>query len=741
MRPVTDPALLQQLDAPQAPGLRPVSDPRLLAQLDGDDEQAGLRAKARQEIEALGGPGLPNISRGIPVIGPFLDEASAAIQGGVRAFTGYGRSYDEALAFEREREAMARAQSPTYATLGNLTTGLVIGGPVLGRGMTATTTGGKMAQGAGLGAIVGGAEGVGNAEGGGVADWMADGAQGAALGGAVGAIAPPVMDAVGRGVSRVADAMSPTIARWTAGRGVASGGAAASPQAQGFGAPGYRIEAGADAASDQVIANQMIRAGVSVDDLRRRLAMSDDAAGLGPNSVAQNVTAPVDLDPSLQRLAAAVGRQQPEAANIGQRFIVARQTGQTGRQPLAPEAGLPTRAPMTPEGATPMGQYERVKDAFARALQVRSQGTANATDDGILAAQKREATRLYSATWRASKDVDLKPVLAPIQKEWTQRLADEPVNETANALKRVLERVDRVVTTPGYQKSQLERFDQVKQWMDSRIEKLMRAGDRYLAGKMIELKNNMLEAIDGLPNVGALYAEARGTFGSHAQMREALQLGRQAWKEDSDVTADVVRSLSAGERTLFRIGLHDAATRDLARPKRTADIVQKFESPRVQELVREAIPVPRGRNAEFADRPERFGRWLQGERQMIETRNTVLGGSPTARNQADDEALSDMLSIVETMRSAPTSITATAYRVLADTINRVFGFRADTATAIARKLFTADPRQQEIMLARLADRIGTTRSRAEYINLLMDQYNRALTQAGINAAALSQRGE
>lgn len=119
------------------------------------------------------------------------------ISGALKYWSGDAKAkeaYDTAVKRERELNKTAQDQHP-YASLGG-----EIGGAVLlplGAGAGAATLGGRMAAGAGTGAVLGGAAGAG--EGQGAADTIARAATGAAAGGALGGVAPAAIEGIIRG--------------------------------------------------------------------------------------------------------------------------------------------------------------------------------------------------------------------------------------------------------------------------------------------------------------------------------------------------------------------------------------------------------------------------------------------------------------------------------------------------------------------------------------------------------------
>lgn len=282
-------------------------------------------------------------------VGPWLDEITAKTSGIAHNLTGgaVGSPEDETLAYQRAKDRAFDKEHPIASVAGQLAGGLAgggaamkAGGNLLDKGLKVAAGGplaawtpaggipGRMTQGGATGAVYGYNAGVGNAEGA-FSDRQDSGRVGATIGGVLGTVAPPVIQGMGWLGGKAADAASPQIAR--ASQNIDN---LRSRFAMRMSADGGSLPSGADAAADQIIANQLSRGGVTVPQIRQRMAEAEQAAlyhgSAGQprgRSMAQNVTAPVDLDPSLQRLAGSVARQSPEAGTIGQSFQYARQTG------------------------------------------------------------------------------------------------------------------------------------------------------------------------------------------------------------------------------------------------------------------------------------------------------------------------------------------------------------------------------------------------------------------------------
>ena len=105
----------------------------------------------------------------------------------------------------------------------------------------------------------------------------------------------------------------------------------------------------------------------------------------------------------------------------------------------------------------------------------------------------------------------------------------------------------------------------------------------------------------------------------------------------------------------------------------------------------------------------------------------MRGGSPTARNLADDEAyegISQISSTIEEFARSP-GFMAMGMRYAQMLLDRLFGMRPDTAEVIARRLFTVDPAANAQFIFALEERMGPSRS-AQFARLMVE-YRRSLT--------------
>jgi len=231
---------------------------------------------------------------------------------------------------------------------------------------------------------------------------------------------------------------------------------------------------------------------------------------------------------------------------------------------------------------------------------------------------------------------------------------------------------------------------------------------------------------NGNPTANLLYREARQTWGTAAENREAIDLGRGALRSGSEIGAENYRELSPGQQQLFRLGFLESLRNALSQKRPGNDITQLFQQARVRELMNEIIPRPNGRNAVFANRPERFGNLLNREERMVQTRNAVLGNSATEQRRLDDaEFAGDALAgMWNRFRQSP-SLFNIGVEAIGTGLQKIFGYRQDVALALSRRLLETDPTTRNQILRRLRARGGP--GRVQQLITQIDQSANALT--------------
>ena len=633
------------------------------------DKQKAYNAWAKHAVgreRAAGFTPLPDPSRGIPVVGGLIDEGAALVNSGLHTLThgAVGRPYDEGVAFQRERHRQSEAANPALATGSQLAAGVVTGAPVFGGIAPAATLAGRVAQGVGIGSGVGAVEGFTRGEG----DFhqrMASAGTGAKVGGVVGGVLPVAGSVATRAAGAAQQYLGPTYTRLTQG---------------------------ADEAAEQILANRIHRSGQTPASVRRDLqtgqARSSVLHGGGQTaSRAELPEAMADTSDSLRRLTGSLYRSGGEAGDLVSETLNNRQRGLEG---------LFSR--VTRDGTD--GQHQRIMNAAERALLVRTAGTARQTERQISEQMRADGDRLYNVAYRTSEAFDLSSSLRLFQ----SRMRDYQPSPIRSAMNRAFRLFSD--NAPGSRPiTNVRLFDKAKRALDDMIEKAQRNNQgANLVRELTMFKNNLLRNVHR-EGANANYQTAREAWGSAAERREAIDLGRASLRENSEVSAEMFRELTAGQQQLFRLGFLESLRNAIGSKGRGHDITRVFDQNRVRQLMSEIIPRQRGRNTVFANRPERFGDLIDREARMVQTRNAALGNSMTARNQSDDAAFAGdaLASMWNRFRSSP-SLFNMGVEAIGAGIQRVFGYRQDVAVALARRLLETDPTVRNQILRRLQRR-------------------------------------
>jgi hypothetical protein len=628
-------------------------------------------AKERERAGSLAE--LPSPQRGIPIIGGLLDEAAAGIKAGMHAVTGgrIGHPYDEGLALERSRMRQAEEASPGLAVGGQVAAGIATGGPLLGRLAPARTLAGRVGQGVVVSVPLGNAERFTRGEGS-FADRAENAVSGTGMDVALGTAIPVAGAAITRGLGAAQQYLGPAVTR---------------------------LRHGPEEAADEILANRIAREGSSPAQKRLDLQTGQQIARLNSNSRATLPEAIADTSDDMQRLTGSLYRQGGEAGNLVKQELTRRQRG-----PENPYAERPL--------GPPDGQHARIMDATERALLVRTSDTARRTERQIMADQAREGRRLYEAAYEASDDFDLSPATTAM---------GLVIQQYPGPVAARLERARRLFLRPGSPGNQpmwvdnVRRFDAAKKSLDDMIETAQRGGQNNLARELTQFKDGLLRQVHGTDAAGNAtrnlpYQQARQTWGTAAENREAIELGRGALREGSEISVEQFREITRGQQQLFRLGFLESLRNALGTKRPGNDVTQLFQQQRVRELMGEIVPRSQGRGDVFRNRPERYGDLQRREGRMVQTNNAAMGNSATAQRQMDDMSFTGdaLAGMWNRFRSSP-SLFNMGVEAIGVGIQKVFGYRQDVALALARRLLETDPTARNQILRRLQRRGGPDR--------------------------------
>lgn len=633
------------------------------------------------------------VARGT-LVGSFLDEANAATQGALHSITGgaAGAPYDETLAYNRARDRRFDRSNPLESAALQITGGVASAVPILA---VPATVGQAVGRGVAYGTGAGAVHGFGDGEGG-FGNRVDNAMSGAGYGAMFGVGAPLAVAGITRGAGAIRDAVSPTIAR---------------------------MRGGPDAAAEQVLAQQMTRGGTSPAQIRLDLQQGQNNAVMhGGGATASRAPLPemiADTSDAMRRLTGAVYRAGGEAGDFTRNALEARQRGPAN--PYAPQAGEPA------------GQASNVLDTIERALQIRSQESAQRVQARIEREMRSEGNRLYEAARANQTPFDLGNVLVG----FSMRMADYPPPFAAR-MQRALNLFSEARPNGSrFPVTRLERYDPAKRALDDMITAAERGGQRELMRELVMLKGALDDAVFGIKYTDGVagpvtqnagYRQARDAWGNRQRDLEAIDMGRRALRENSDVSVAAFNELTPRQQQLFRVGFLEDARNSLGPRRSGDDATRAFTTLRAQELMSAIIPATRG---VFADRPARFGEVISRQNRMTQTRNQAIGGSQTAQRMNDDATMiGDTLSTMyNRFRQSPTLMNI-GFEAIATVMQRVFAYRQDVALAMARRLLTTDRGEQNRILRAIAQRARDRDSLSQFAALL----DRMAIATGMSAA-------
>lgn len=226
-------------------------------------------------------------------------------------------------------------------------------------------------------------------------------------------------------------------------------------------------------------------------------------------------------------------------------------------------------------------------------------------------------------------------------------------------------------------------LDGAKRSLDDAIGVAQRAGKADEVRILAAIKRDLVAEIDRqIP----AYAKARQVFAGEASLRNAADFGAELFERrvSHDEARRLVGDMTDSELQAFRRGALRGLIDQLERTPENRNAAAKLlESTAMRDKVRLL----------FRDEKD-FARFLQttgDEAQMAATRNTVLGGSPTARIQEESRALTGAGEIVRDIASGNhLGLFGRALRALG------FGDTSPEVLDELSKLLLSNPNQQTL---------------------------------------------
>ena len=261
-------------------------------------------------------------------------------------------------------------------------------------------------------------------------------------------------------------------------------------------------------------------------------------------------------------------------------------------------------------------QLRRISESMVSMAQV---GTKNSDDVAATIAttmeqRSRAAKPLYDKAWQFQAELNDGIVQA------YDTLIKSPAGQSAMKSAKKILNVEDFDGQP-----MMLRIQAVKEAIDDDIGALLRKGRNKQAGKLIELKNNLLANVD---NANPSYAQAREVWSNGETYLKSVQSGRDLAKNATTATQvkQTYAKLSAVDREAFRMGVVDEIiTQMRSNSAKEPNLINKLRSPEMRDKLT-AVMTPK--------QARRFEKMIAGEDRMFEVGAGALRGSQTAGRTA-----------------------------------------------------------------------------------------------------------
>lgn len=374
---------------------------------------------------------------------------------------------------------------------------------------------------------------------------------------------------------------------------------------------------------------------------------------------------------------------------------------------------------------------QRAEGEGARIIRALNRGVDfddfYAAEEGFLKNLREQAAPLYQRAYEENRSI-MTPALNRIIRGSTGRKA---LAETAQLFEtersagaaKYLGAVDKELTealraardvgkAPGLGRVQpgvikgfsLETWDQIKRGLDSLLD-----SPRYrneLTGRLnaqgravMQVKKTLLKELDtATGGERGAYATARKIYSGDAEVLDALREGRKAMNKDPEIILRELRDLSGAAAESYKSGAARAIRDVVDKTPDTASAARRlFGNARVRDRLRALFP-----GEDF----DRLRKVLVAEQKFSQTKNMVLGGSPTREKlAAEKDLLTKAAGAAAIMGTGGGSIMLASMRRRA--AESIFGPQNEKfLTGIAKMLVNRNPAMNQQALDKIFGRLG-----------------------------------
>ena len=343
-------------------------------------------------------------------------------------------------------------------------------------------------------------------------------------------------------------------------------------------------------------------------------------------------------------------------------------------------------------------QGERITQAAQRAF--KDFRKFSATSDDLIEARAAAAAPKYAEAYQTQIPLtdDLLEILQTDAGKKAFKLAQRIASNEGRKLPEILQ-----ITEGGTARINVEAVPDMRAW-----DIIKRAFDTTLNRQRNPLTNKLdlsdpltrsVNEVRGrlvatLDNLNPAYAEARGVFAGPAQALSAMGRGRTFLKGDADETLKALKEMSPADKDFFRLGVIQGIRDVVENTRDVTDVTGRlFGSQTMRDKIKAVFP----KGKSFSE----FKMFMQTETMLAETRKVVLGGSPTARIQAEQRRLGSITAGLDeaiggnitgaVLRTALSAMRKEVTPEVSEQLGKLLFTQGRVNEANIRKIFRAEP--------------------------------------------------
>lgn len=326
-----------------------------------------------------------------------------------------------------------------------------------------------------------------------------------------------------------------------------------------------------------MIAEMMVRDGLSPDDVARELAK------LGPEGRL------ADVGDNFSRLLRLAANRVPRISGRAARELSERHSGQGERilSAFDDSAGVPKLS---------------MDDEIIRLNEVAGPQIRKLYEDA--------AGGAIEMTPRLSSIIEKSPTVSEAMARARKSLAD--------------------VEAMGQSVSDVRVFDQAKKEIDDMIGVAIRQGEGAKVSRLTGIKNALVDEID---SAVPAYKQARDAFAGKAQLESAAEFGTQFFKLKPREITRLVEKMGESEKRFFRLGAKQAIVDKLEGSQLNRDVVKAMFGRGGDMTKLRAV-------FDSDESMKRFSEVIEREANFVMTRRSAQGNSTTAQQMFDKESMS-----------------------------------------------------------------------------------------------------